>query len=66
MIQSLATTWLEVIVTDDQSHANHLKDTPKSFLEMLNKYVKDVSGDHRRDRLDELRIDIQRHHHLKV
>ncbi|MCJ7791780.1 MAG: hypothetical protein MUP49_05185 [Dehalococcoidia bacterium] len=51
---------------DDQSHANHLKDTPKSLLEMFNEYAKDVYGDHRRDRLDELRIDLQRRQHLKV
>jgi len=25
---------------DDQSHVNHLKDTPKSFLEMFNEYAK--------------------------
>jgi hypothetical protein len=24
---------------DDQLHANHLKDTPKSFLEMFNQYA---------------------------
>lgn len=51
---------------EDQSHANHLEDTPKSFLEMFNEYAKDVCGDHRRDRLDELRIDLQRRQHLKA
>ena len=51
---------------DDQSHANHLKDTPKSFLEMFNEYAKDVYGDHRCDRLDELPIDLQHRQHLKA
>ena len=51
---------------DDQLHANHLKDTPKSFLEMFNEYARDVYGAHRLDRLDELRIDLQRRQHLKV
>lgn len=51
---------------DDQWHGNHLKDSPKSFLEMFNEYAEDVYGDHRRDRLGELRIDLQRRQHLKV
>lgn len=51
---------------DDQSHANHLKDTHKSLLELFNEYAKDVYGIHRLDRLDELRIDLQRRQHLKV
>ena len=45
---------------DDQSQANRLKNTSKSLLEMFNEYAKDVYGDHLRDRLDELRIDLQR------
>jgi hypothetical protein len=33
---------------------NHVKNTLKSFLETFNEYAKEVYGDHRRDRLDEL------------
>jgi hypothetical protein len=33
---------------------------------MFNQYAKNVYGDHCRDRLDELRIDLQRRQHLKV
>jgi len=51
---------------DDQWHGNHLKNTPKSFLEMFNEYAKDVYGDYRRDCLDELRTNLQRRQHLKV
>jgi hypothetical protein len=51
---------------DDQSHANHLKDTPKSFIEMFSEYVKDVYGDHRHDHPDELWVDVHRRQHLKV
>ncbi len=60
MLQSLATTHgLEVIVVDDQSHAQHIKETLESFLEMFNEYAKEVYGDQRRDRLDELRTKLQ-------
>jgi len=51
---------------DDQSHAHHVKDTLKSFLETFNEYAKEVYGDHQRDRLDELRTNLQRRQHLKV
>lgn len=44
---------------DDQSHAQHVKDALKSFLKMFNQYAKEVYGDHRRDRLDKLRISLQ-------
>jgi hypothetical protein len=33
---------------------------------MFDEHAKGVHGDHRRDRLDELRIDLQRRQYLKV
>ncbi len=44
---------------NEQSHAQRVKDSLKPFLEMFNEYAKEVYGDHRRDRLDELRTNLQ-------
>ncbi len=45
---------------DAQSHIKHVKDALESFLEMFDQYAKEVYGDHRHDRLDTLRTNLQR------
>lgn len=44
---------------DEQSIVQEVKDTLNSFLEIFNKYSKEIFGAHRRDRLDKFRIQLQ-------
>lgn len=44
---------------DEQADAKQIKDVLESFRDMFKKYNKEVFGDRRRDRLDELRTQLQ-------
>lgn len=44
---------------DAQLRAQQVKDTLKSFHKMFNEYAKEVHGERQRDRLDELRTNLQ-------
>jgi len=47
-------------MTDEQLPARHYQETLESFRHLFNEYAEEVFGDHRRERLDELRTKLQR------